>query len=114
MKKMTIAEAQADLGRIVREVASTGLPVLIVGESGEEVVILTRGKSPSSEREKVLAALREKGLLGEPTGEELKAVEEFERRFSPEEERKILEEARSLKLRPFLSEIIVRDRGRRW
>jgi len=70
------------------------------------------------EREQVLNALREAGLLSEPTPEMRRQAEEYDAQHSPAEQEQILAELRSLCLKPSLSDTILRSRewrlGSKW
>ncbi len=61
----------------------------------------------------VLEALRRAGLLAEPTPDRRRRAAEYDARHGPEEQKKILDELRSLCLDPPLSEIILRSRDSR-
>lgn len=62
------------------------------------------------EETQMLAELRAAGLLMDPTPEMLARAEEYDAKYSPEEQAAILEELRSLHLAPPLSEIVIRAR----
>jgi hypothetical protein len=62
------------------------------------------------EEAQMLAKLRAAGLLMDPTPEMLAWAEEYDAKYSPEEQAAILEELRSLHLDPPLSEIVIRAR----
>ena len=49
-------------------------------------------------------------LLTEPTPEMRRRAEEYDAKYSPEEQERILDELRSLRLDPPLSEVIIRAR----
>lgn len=68
------------------------------------------GPPPQDERERVLGALWEAGLLAEPTPEMRRQAEKYDARHSPAEQERILAELRSLCLKPSLSEIILHSR----
>ncbi len=62
------------------------------------------------EEAQLLADLRAAGMLMEPTPEMLARAEEYDAKYSPEEQEAILQELRSLHLDPPLSEIVIRAR----
>ena len=63
-----------------------------------------------SEEAQLLADLRAAGMLVDPTPEMLARAEEYDAKYSPEEQQDILQELRSLHLDPPLSEIVSRAR----
>ena len=62
------------------------------------------------EEAQMLAKLRAAGLLMDPTPDMLARAEEYDAKYSPEEQAAILKELRSLHLDPPLSEIVIRAR----
>jgi len=74
--------------------------------------------SAQDEEEQLLADLRAAGLVVDPTPEMLARAAEYNAKYSPEEQEAILQELRSLKFDPPLSEIVIRARefrpGWRW
>ena len=62
------------------------------------------------EEAQLLADLRAAGMLVDPTPEMLARAEEYDAKYSPEEQEAILQELRGLHLDPPLSEIVIRAR----
>jgi len=62
------------------------------------------------EEAQLLADLRAAGMLADPTPEMLARAEEYDAKYSPEEQEAILQELRGLHLDPPLSEIVIRAR----
>jgi prevent-host-death family protein len=120
VRRMPTSQVQNRLGRIVEEVATTGEPVIVQKRGDDQAAIISLGDfrklqpeeeaPPTSERERVRAALRAAGLLSEPTAQEVARVKAWEAEHPPEEQERILAELRSLRLDPPLSEIILRNR----
>lgn len=69
-----------------------------------------RASTPSDPK-RLLAALGRAGLLAEPTPEMRRRATAYNARQKPEDQQKILDELRSLRLDPPLSEIILRSRA---
>jgi len=84
--------------------------------AGEEEA--AEGTTMPDEESQLLAELRAAGLLMEPTPEMQAHADEYDARYSPEEQETILQELRSIRLDPPLSEVIARARefrpGWRW
>ena len=78
--------------------------------SREAVVEAPPEPTDEGEEAQMLAELRAAGLLMDPTPEMLARAEEYDAKYSPEEQAAILEELRSLHLDPPLSEIVIRAR----
>jgi len=78
--------------------------------SREAVVGAPQEPTDEDEEAQMLAELRAAGLLMDPTPEMLARAEEYDAKYSPEEQAAILEELRSLHLDPPLSEIVIRAR----
>lgn len=119
-RRIPATEVKTHFGRIVREVATTGTPVIIQTRGADQAVIISlhdfRRLWPSEEahpapaRERVRAALRTAGLLSEPTAEMRRRAAEYDAQHPPEEQERILAELRSLHLDPPLSQIILESR----
>jgi hypothetical protein len=78
--------------------------------SREAVVEAPPEPTAEDEEAQMLAELRAAGLLMDPTPEMLARAQEYDAKYSPEEQAAILEELRSLHLDPPLSEIVIRAR----
>jgi hypothetical protein len=78
--------------------------------SREAVVEAPPEPTAEDEEAQMLAELRAAGLLMDPTPEMLARAQEYDAKYSPEEQVAILEELRSLHLDPPLSEIVIRAR----
>lgn len=78
------------------QIATVSIPAPTLKENDEEA--------------QLLADLRTAGMLMEPTPEMLARAEEYDAKYSPEEQEAILQELRSLHLDPPLSEIVIRAR----
>ncbi len=121
-RRIPATEVKTHFGRIVREVTTTGTPVIIQTRGDDQAVIISlhdfRTLWPSEEvhptaaRERVRAVLRAAGLLSEPTAQEVAQTQAFEARHSPEDQKRILAEWRQLEIEPPLSEIILHIRER--
>jgi len=121
-KRIPATKAKIHFGRIVQEVATTGIPVIIQNRGDDQAVIISLRDFqrfwPSEEarlapeRERVRTALRAAGLLSEPTAQEVAEVQAFEARHPVEDQERILTEWRQLEIEPPLSEIILRNRER--
>ena len=67
--------------------------------------------SPSQEeRERILGAVQKAGLLAESTPEMRRVAEAYDARHSPAAQERLLTELRRLRLKPSLSETILRNR----
>jgi len=117
-----ISASQGRLRRIFREVEETGQPVIIQEQGNDQVAVVSLrdfqrlhpAEAPEriSERERVRAALHAAGLLSEPTPAEVAEARAWAIQHPAEEQERILEELRRLRLDPPLSEIILRNRDR--
>ena len=121
-KRIPATKAKIHFGRIMQEVATTGIPVIIQNRGDDQAVIISLRDFqrfwPSEEarlapeRERVRTALRAAGLFSEPTAQEVAEVQAFEARHPVEDQERILTEWRQLEIAPPLSEIILRNRER--
>lgn len=119
-KRIPATTAKTHFGRIVQEVATTGRPVIIQNRGDDQAVIISlrdfrrlrpaEESRPARERERVQAALRNAGLLSEPTSEMRQRAAQYNDQHPPEEQERILAELRSLHLDPPLSQIILESR----
>lgn len=119
-KRMPAAQVRDDLERIVEEVEVTGEPVIIHKRGRDRAVLvsvpdfeklqLEEEDSRASEHARARAALREAGLLSEPTAKMRERAAEYDARYSPEEQERILARLRTLKLDPPLSQVILDSR----
>jgi prevent-host-death family protein len=122
IKHLPTTEVKAHLGQIVREVATTGTPVVIQTRGEDQAVIISLRDfhafwPPDTElsapvRQQVRAALQAADLLSEPSAQEVAAVQAFEATHSPADQQRLLAAWRQLQLTPPLSEIILRNRER--
>jgi prevent-host-death family protein len=121
-KRIPATKAKTHFGRIVQEVATTGIPVIIQNRGDDQAVIISlrdfqrfwpsQEARLAPERVRVRTALRAAGLLSEPTAQEVAEVKAFEARHPVEDQERILTEWRQLEIEPPLSEIILRNRER--
>jgi len=122
VRRIPATEVKTRFGQVVQEVATTGTPVIIQTRGDDRAVIINLNDfrklwpseevSPTPERERVRSALREDGLLSEPTAQEIAEVQAFESQHSAEDQERILAEWRQLKIDPPLSDIILHNRER--
>ena len=122
-KRIPATTVKTHFGRIVQEVATTGRPVIIQNRGDDQAVIISlrdfqrlrpaEEPRPAPERDRVQAALRNAGLLSEPTLEMRQRAAQYDDQYSPEEQERILAELRSLHLAPPLSQIIIESRTQR-
>lgn len=116
VKRASATEVKIHLGRIVREVATTGTPVIIQNRGEDRAAVISlndfRKVWPEAhpERKRVRGTLREAGLLSEPTPGMIRRAAEYDAQHPPEEQERILAELRSLHLDPPLSQIILESR----
>jgi prevent-host-death family protein len=90
VRRIPTTQAQERLGRIVEEVAATGEPVIIQKRGDDQAAIVSlrdlkrlqpaEEAPPTTERERVRAALRAAGLLSEPTAKMLEEAAEYNAR----------------------------------
>jgi prevent-host-death family protein len=119
-RRVPATEAKTHLGQIVQEVMATGRPVIIQNRGDDQAVLISlhdfqklssaEGVSPTSEWERVRAALRAAGLFSEPTPTMRERAAEYDAQHSPEEQEQILMKLRSLRLEPPLSKVILESR----
>ena len=122
VRRIPATEVKTRFGRVVREVATTGTPVVIQTRGDDQAVIISlrdfqrlwpsEEARPAPERERVRFVLHAAGLLSEPTVQEVAEVRTFEAQHPAEDQERILAEWRRLELEPPLSEIILRNRER--
>jgi prevent-host-death family protein len=122
VKRLPTTEVKAHLGQIVREVATTGTPVVIQTRGEDRAVIISlrdfhtlwpaEAALSAPARQRVRAALQAADLLSEPTVQEVAAVQAFDATHSPADQQRMLARGRQLELSPALSEIILQNRER--
>ena len=122
VRRIPATEVKTRFGRVVREVATTGTPVVIQTRGDDQAVIISlrdfqrlwpsEEARPAPERERVRFVLHAAGLLSEPTVQEVAEVWTFEAQHPAEDQERILAEWRRLEFEPPLSEIILRNRER--
>jgi len=123
VRRIPVAELQAQLRQIVQEVMATDIPIIIQTQGEDQAVIISRRDfqriwpseeekeaGPTLGREQVQDVLQAAGLLSEPMPQELAEVRSFESRHPPEDQERILAEWRRLDITPSLSEIVLYNR----
>ncbi len=120
VKRISSTEAQASFGRIVDEVITTDMPVIIQTQSEDEVVLISlrdfqrfqtlSSNRPAPERERVHVALQAVGMLSEPTPEMRRRAAEYDVQHSDKEQKQVLTDLRDLHLDPPLSQILLESR----
>lgn len=105
-------EQAIDLSRRLALPEKLRLISILSEELSHEVAVSPPAQSTEveDEEEQLLADLRAVGLLMEPTPEMLARAAEYDAKYSPEEQEAILQELRSLRLDPPLSEVVIRAR----
>lgn len=123
VRRIPVAELQAQLRQIVQEVMATNIPIIIHTQGEDQAVIISRRDfqriwpseeekeaGPTLGRKQVQGVLQAAGLLSEPMPQELAEVRSFESCHPPEDQERILAEWRRLDITPSLSEIVLYNR----
>lgn len=94
VKRLPATKVKSHFGKVVEEVAETDTPVVIQHRGKDKAVIISlrefqehqlkEESQPASQRERIRTALREAGLLSEPTIEEIAEGRAFAAQYSLE------------------------------
>lgn len=111
----TGALAPIKIGRRTLFAAEEVQALIEAGRGGRAEAPVQPGRAPMPADQKgMLGAVRRAGFLAEPTPDRRRRAAEYDARHGPGEQKRILDELRSLRLDPPLSEIILRSRAWRF